>query len=181
MRGLPRRHSRQVGDHDPSRLGLPPRIHDRATLFPDLLIIPMPGFLVDRLPDRTQDLETTQILILHKIKPESHQAADSGGGSIDGIDVELVYNVPKTPGIGPGRNALEHNRDRPGTQRTINNITMSRDPTDIRRTEINVAGLILKYIDKTVIRKNHIARAGMNNPFWLARRTGSIQDKQHIL
>src|SRR5579863_6327097 len=58
---------------------------------------------------------------------------------------------------------------------------MPGDPPDIRRTEINVPRLILKDIDKTIIRINHIAPAGMNYPFGLPRRPGSIEDEQHVL
>ena len=97
----------------PPGLRLPPGIDNGTALLPDVFVIPMPGFLIDRLPDGSQYLQTAQILVLYEIKSETHQTADSSGRGIDNIDLELVHDVPEATGIGLGRNAFEHEQRSP--------------------------------------------------------------------
>ena len=41
-------------DHDRAGLGLPPGVDDRAAAAPDVLVVPDPGFGIDRLADRAE-------------------------------------------------------------------------------------------------------------------------------
>src|SRR5262249_1705177 len=50
-------HARRRRDHDDPRLRLPPRVHDRTALVADDVLVPNPGFGIDRLPDRAEQSE----------------------------------------------------------------------------------------------------------------------------
>src|SRR5258708_1742080 len=76
MRRFFGRDTRQIRDKNAAGLGLPPRIDDRAAAFPDILVIPMPGLLVDRLAYRAQHPQGAKVLSFYEVKTETHQAAD---------------------------------------------------------------------------------------------------------
>src|SRR5439155_2985370 len=54
---LQRRRARDRGDQDPAGLGLPPGADDRAALLADMVVVPQPGFRIDRLADRAEQTQ----------------------------------------------------------------------------------------------------------------------------
>ena len=60
--GLGGRRTGQRADHDPARLGLPPRVDDRAASAPDVLLVPHPRLGVDRLADRPEEPQRRQVV-----------------------------------------------------------------------------------------------------------------------
>ena len=95
-------------------------------------------------------------------------------------DLMLGTNLPKTIKSWIRRHTFKHDRSRSIGQRTINDIRMPCDPTDICCAPIHIIGLTLKHIFKGVCCINHIAPTSVYHPFWFARRTGSVEDKQRI-
>src|SRR6185437_13384596 len=180
MRRFLGRHAGQVGDQDAAGLRLPPRIDDGTAALANIVMIPMPGLFVDGFTHSAEYTKRTQILILHEVQTKAHEAADGRRRRIEDIDLKLVHYIPKPSRIGIGGNAFEHQRSRAGAQRTIDDIAMSRDPADVRGTEIDLAGFILKYIDETVVGEDHIAPAGVYDPFGFAGRAGGIKNEQRI-
>src|ERR1700754_1339403 len=134
----------QVGDKDPACFRLPPGVDDRAATSADIVVKPMPGFFIDRLTDRAQHFQRTEILVLHKVKPKTHQASDGRRGRIKDVHFEFVYDVPETAGIGPGRDPFEKQGGGTRAQRTIYDIAMTGDPADVGCTEMDIPRLILK-------------------------------------
>src|SRR5690606_24285330 len=59
--------------HNTSVLRLPPRIYNRCFSFPDLFIVPVPGFLIDGLTYRPELGNATQVFTLDKFITSSHQ------------------------------------------------------------------------------------------------------------
>ena len=47
----------QRRDHDHAGFGLPPRVDDRAALAADVVVIPHPGFRIDRLANRAEQAQ----------------------------------------------------------------------------------------------------------------------------
>ena len=50
----------QRSDHDPAGLGLPPGVHDGAASATDVLVIPDPGFGIDRLADGAEQPQSAE-------------------------------------------------------------------------------------------------------------------------
>ena len=57
---------------------------------------------------------------------------------------------------------------------------MSGNPADIRCAEMNLSGFVLKYVDKGVVRPNHVSCGCMNHAFRFSCRAGSIKNKENI-
>src|SRR5205823_1418285 len=74
--GLQGRCARDRGDQDATRLGLPPGIDDRAALVADMVVIPEPGFGVDRLADRAEEAQRFAAGLADVILALAHQGAD---------------------------------------------------------------------------------------------------------
>src|SRR5580698_2293707 len=87
--------AREVRDEDTAGLGLPPGIDDRTAALSDMVMIPMPGFLIDGLTDGAQHVEAAKGFVLYEVEAEPHQAADGGGRRIEDIHFELIDDVPK--------------------------------------------------------------------------------------
>ena len=72
------RDPRQRRDHDHPRLGLPPRVDDRAALAADVLVVPDPRLGVDRLADRPEQPQRRQVVLRRVLRAPLHVRADRG-------------------------------------------------------------------------------------------------------
>lgn len=59
------------------------------------------------------------------------------------------------------------------SQRTVNHISMSCDPTDIRSTKINIIRMIVKNIFESCRCKDHISCGSMKKTLWFSGRTAT--------
>ena len=62
----------QRRDENAAGLGLPPRIDDRAAPVTDHVVIPLPGFGVDRLAHAAEKLERLPARAIHEIVADAH-------------------------------------------------------------------------------------------------------------
>ena len=67
--GLGGRGAGERADHDAAGFGLPPGIDDRAAAAADLLVIPHPGFRIDRLADGAEQPQARQVVLLGHWSP----------------------------------------------------------------------------------------------------------------
>mmetsp|Transcript_10955 Transcript_10955/g.36331 ORF Transcript_10955/g.36331 Transcript_10955/m.36331 type:complete len:266 (-) Transcript_10955:994-1791(-) len=146
----------QRHDHDAARLSLPPRIHDRAPLLPDHLVIPPPGLGVDRLTDRAEQLERRARGAVERAGAEPHQGADGGGRRIELGDAVLVDDAPQPPRVREGRHALEDQLRGAIEQRAIGHVRVACDPAAVGGAEVNVAGLQVEDVLGGGGREDHV-------------------------
>ena len=73
-----------------------------------------------------------------------HQSSNSGRRGIKHIYLMLFDNLPATGNIRIVRNPLEQECYRTITQRTIQDIAVSGNPTEVRRAPVNITVLIIK-------------------------------------
>ena len=99
--------TRQRRQHVSTRFGLPEGVDDGAIAATDDSMIPQPGFGIDGFPDRSQDFELGQIVLLHPIVAELHEGANGRRRRVKFADAVLGANFPEAPGIGIEGNALE--------------------------------------------------------------------------
>src|SRR5262249_8079180 len=75
--------ARQWCDKDAASLGLPPSVDDWATIFADDVVVPFPGFRIDRLTHSAKKAQRFARGFLYRIIAALHQGADRGRCSID--------------------------------------------------------------------------------------------------
>lgn len=63
------------------------------------------------------------------------------------------------------------------SQRTVNHISMSCDPTDIGSTKINITRMIIKNIFESCCCKDHISCSSMKKTLWFSGRA-AIYDRK---
>ena len=81
----------------------------------------------------------------------------------------LIDDLPKAAMVRIIRHALKHQRCRAIAKRAIYNVAMTRNPADVSRAPIDVAGLIIEHQLMGEGGIDHIATRRMLHAFWLAR------------
>ena len=142
--GLEGRGAGQGGQQVTAGLSLPPRVNDGAFPFADHVIVPVPGFGVDRLTDGAQHLERRQIAFLNKLVTLTHQRANGGGSGVELVHLVLFADLPEAAGIGVGRHAFEHDRGRAIGQRAVDDVAVAGDPTHVSGAPEDVAIMVVK-------------------------------------
>nr|GFD47586.1 hypothetical protein [Tanacetum cinerariifolium] len=97
-------------NHDAAGFGLPPRIHDGAAALAHVLVVPVPGFLVDGLAHRAQHPQAAERVGQHVVNRMRHERADGRGRGVENGDVVLVNDLPKPARRRVRGHTLEHER-----------------------------------------------------------------------
>ena len=86
--------TRQRRDHDGAGFGLPPGIHDGTAGLAHHLVIPLPGFRVDRFAYRAQQLQAGPGGFGDRLVAQAHEGANGGGCGVEDIHLVLVHHLP---------------------------------------------------------------------------------------
>src|SRR5262249_49189397 len=101
----------QWRDEDAAGFGLPPRIGKRTAIVADDVVVPLPGFGIDRFADGAEQAQRLARRLFHRIIATLHQRADRGRCCVDNVDLVFVANLPETGAGGIIRYAFEHHRN----------------------------------------------------------------------
>ncbi|MNY29226.1 hypothetical protein D3C86_1632570 [compost metagenome] len=104
--------TRQRRDENAAGLRLPPSIDDRALVFADHMVIPLPCFRVDRLTHRAEKTDAGARRALNELVARPHQRSERRRRRVEDIDLVLVDDFPEPALIGEVGNAFEHQRRR---------------------------------------------------------------------
>ena len=104
----------QGRDHDHPRLGLPPRVDDRAALAADVLVVPDPRLGVDRLADRPEQPQLREVVLRRVLRAPLHVRPDRGRGRVEDGDAVALGDRPTT---GPCRGSPAFPRTSPTWRR----------------------------------------------------------------
>src|ERR1051325_2094928 len=126
-----RRRTGDRRDQNAARLGLPPGADGRGALVADMIVIPEPGFGVDRLADRAEETQRFAAGLAGVILALAHKRADRGRRGVEDRHLVLVDDLPEARRIGIIRHALEHQCRRAVRERAIHDIAVPRHPADI--------------------------------------------------
>src|SRR5262249_42472851 len=109
------------------------------------------------------------------------KCADCGWGSIENIDPVLFDDSPEPIGLGPVRRALVHDNCRAIRQRTIDNIAVTRDPTNVGCAPKNIFVADVEDVFGGAINIHQITGGGVQNPFRFARRSARVEEVKRML
>ncbi len=158
-------------------LCLPPGIYNRALAATYFLIIPHPGFRVDRLAYRPENTQCIQLIFCRPPLSQPHQGANGSRSGINNCNSKLVANLPEPPGIRVGGNPFKHKRSSTVGKRAVNNIAMSRHPADIGGAPEDI---VVMDIENNLMGKRNlqqVATCGMKNALGLTGRTRGVKHK----
>ena len=97
-----------------------------------------------------------------------HQGTNGGGRGVESIYLMLIDDLPKPTAVGPGGDALKHERCRAVRERAVDDIGVTGDPAHIGRTPVDIAIAIIKNVLVGHRREGEIAAARMQHAFGLA-------------
>ena len=115
--------TRERGNDDAARLGLPEGVDDGTLAASDVLVVPVPSLWVDWLAYSTNNPQRAQIMILHVMRAKATQEADGCRRRVKLRQLAVVDSLPVTRRRRVDRGRLKDgSRDAVG-ERTINDIT----------------------------------------------------------
>ena len=94
--GLQRDGAGQRRDENAARLRLPPGVDDGAALFADHVVVPLPGFRIDRLADGAQEPQRGAARALDVVVAGAHQRADRGRRGVEDVDAPTCRRPPRS-------------------------------------------------------------------------------------
>ena len=86
--------TRERGDDDRARLGLPERVDDGALPPADVLVVPVPRLGVDRLAYAPEDAEGRQVVALDVVFAQPAEEPYRGGGRVELRQAVLLDGFP---------------------------------------------------------------------------------------
>jgi hypothetical protein len=111
-----------------------------------MFVIPIPRLGINRLPNASQHPQTREIVILYMVCAQTPKQADRGRGGIELGELVLFDSLPVTGGRGIHRGALEHGGGNSVGERAINDVGVSRDPSDVRHAGKAVVWVHVEYV-----------------------------------
>ena len=86
---------RQRTHHDATGFGLPPRIHNRTSLVPNLPVVPDPRFGIDPFPDAAKQTQARQIVLLDVFITPFDEGSNRGRSGVKNADLVLFDQLPE--------------------------------------------------------------------------------------
>ena len=106
---------------------------------------------------------------------------DGSGSGVKLVHFPFLNHLPIAVRIGIGGNTLKHGGGGTIGQRTIHDVGVPGDPSNIRGTEIYILFVIIKNVfmgDRSV---DHVATSGMEYSLGLPGGSGGVENKKRIL
>ena len=104
------RDARKWGDHNAACFGLPPGINNRAFALADVVVVPMPGFLVDGFADGAENFEGAKIMSFNGLGAKGLKGSNGCWGGIKYVDFVLFNNLPESSWMWIGGHPFKHQR-----------------------------------------------------------------------
>lgn len=142
-------------------MDVPERIDNCTLLLADVVVIPSPGFGVDRLSDTTEHPQRAKIVALEMVLTQPAKEPDRGGRSIELGDLVALDNVPVTRGCRVDGRALEYGRGDAVEERAVDDVSVPGDPADIGHACELVFGVDVEYVFDGECCAEEVAASGL--------------------
>ncbi len=179
--GLRGRDARQRRDHDRARLGLPPRVDDRAAAAADALVVPHPRLGVDRLADRAQQAQARQVVLCDVLVAGLHERADGGRRRVVDADAVALDDLPvPRPRRVLGR-ALVHDAGGVVRERAVDDVRVAGHPAAVGGAPVDVVGADVEHPLVGHHRAEQVAGRGVADALRLRGRAARVEQVEHVL
>ena len=169
------------GDQDSARLGLPPRVDDRAAAVADDAVIPLPRLGIDRLADRSEQPER---LAERSSSPAHRPRASARGSPSAPCRRSLTPACPRRPRSGPDpassvppRTSASSRRSR-AARRRRRNVPVTQPTSAVHQNtspgaKVEDASCVNADVDE-------IAAGRVQHALGLAGGTRGVEDEQRV-
>src|ERR1041385_6227382 len=106
---------------------LPPRIHNRAAFFTNVLVIPHPCFGIDRFADSAENAERRKVVFVWPFVSEPDESTNCRWCGVKRIHFELLDDFPEPSGVGKCGHAFKHQCRCAIAEWAVNHIAMPCD------------------------------------------------------
>src|SRR5258706_10152368 len=104
-----------------------------------------------------------QVVLVGKFAARAHEGADGGRGSVEDVDRVPLDDGPEAAEVGKVGRAFVHERGRTVGERTVNDIGVASDPTDVGGTPVGVALADVEDVFRGDVRADQISAAGVED------------------
>ena len=143
-------------------------------------MIPNPCFRIDGFAHGAEQSQRRQIVFLHPLIAPANECADRGRRGVENVDLVLLDDSPEPIRFRPVRSAFIHERCRAVRERTVNDITVSRDPADVGRAPKNIVVAKIENIFGRRINSDQIAAGRMQNSFRFPGRAAGVENVKRM-
>src|SRR3954470_9383191 len=120
-------------------------------------------------------------MFLHMMVAPLNKGTNRRRCRVEDCDLVLLNNLPKAAFIGMIGSALVHEDRRAGGQRSVHDIAMSRDPTDVRRAPKNVIVAMIEHPLECFFDVQIVASRGVLDSLRFTGRTTRIKNVERRL
>ena len=174
-------HARQRCDQDRARLGLPPRVDDRAAAAADAVVVPHPGLGVDRLADRAEQAQAGEVVALEVAVAGAHERADRGRRRVVDRDLVLLHDLPvAAPRRVLGSALVDHAR-RVVLQRPVDDVGVPGHPADVGGAPVDVVVADVEHELVGDLGAEQVAGGRVQDPLRLGGRARGVEQEEHVL
>src|SRR5437660_725392 len=99
------------------------------------------------------------------ISAPPHERTNRGWRGVKDRDAVPLDDLPETILLRPIRGAFVHHDRRAVSERPIHHVTVSGDPTDVRRTPVDVVLLEIEHPLRRRVGADQISASGVNDSF----------------
>ena len=171
---------RQGADHHPTGFGLPPGVHDGATATANHLLVPDPGFWVDRLPHRAQDSQGAHVVLVRHLPAALHEGPNCCRCCVKEGHLVLLNHLPKGAGLARAGSPLVHHRGGAIGEGAIHDVAVARNPAHIRGAPMDVVLADVENPLEGEVGPEVVARCGVNHTLGFSGGSGGVEHKQPV-
>src|SRR5579863_7701837 len=126
-------------------LGHPPCVDDRSLPLAHRVVVPAPDLRLNGLADRAHQFEVV-VVLGWLVVAELAQHPDCRWGSVENIDPEAFGDPPGASRVRAGRCSLVEHARGPEGERPVDDIGVTRDPTDVGSAPVGVFGVDVEVV-----------------------------------
>ncbi|MCY1515956.1 hypothetical protein D9M68_505610 [compost metagenome] len=178
---LQRMGARQRGHQAGAGFGLPPGVDDRTAALADVLVVPVPGFRVDRLTHRTQQAQAGAIGAFDRGPALGHHGANGSRRSVEDVHLVLVDDLRHTGDIRVVRHAFEHQSGGAIGQGAVDQVGVAGHPADVGGAPEDFARAVVEHALVGQRGIDQVAAGGVQHALGLTGGAGGVEDEQRVL
>ena len=145
-----------------------------------IAVIPHPGLGIDWLADRAQQTKRRKIVFQRPLLAPLDERANCRRRGVENVDPVPLDDVPEAIRLRPVRRAFIHQRGRPVRERSVDNITVARDPTNVRRAPVDVFIFQIEDPFGGQVGLQQVAAGRVQNAFRFSGRAGRVKNEQRM-